>query len=657
MNSAVHTLLTAISRWLLLVILIVTTPTLLNAQSALTDDTQTNATTRNADKNFGSSPTLTVSSSANSYLKFKLSSTVASGTTRADIAKATIKLYIGNIATPGKIDVYQVAGPWEEAALTFNNSPVVGTLLATTPLIDLDKKNEYVVIDVTQAVKDWLGDDGQGTNGAPNYGLLLVPHPIDADTPALANITFDSKENVQTSHEPELNIALTKTTGLANVSHDGTLSGDGTSASPLRIPNQAVNTAQLADSSVTGMKLENLSVTNDKLADGSISSQKIAAGQVLKSVNGLTDNVTLQAGANITIVPSGNTLTIDGVGGGLPTVSHNATLAGNGTADSPLSVGVPLTLIGPVSPSSPTFTVTSQGGTAISAQGIIDGTRYYSLNGERMLSNPGVGNTFVGVWTGQNNTEGRLNSFFGFFAGRNNISGWGNSFFGMGAGNSNTTGNLNSFMGHDSGYSNTSGQSNSFFGTGAGRGNTSGSGNSFFGASSGYQTTTGTLNSFFGHGAGTANVDGFNNSFFGSNAGLATTSGGGNSFFGHQTGLANTTGRDNAFFGVSAGQSNTSENNNTFIGAFSNGVPGITNATAVGSGAVVQRSNAVVLGNNADVGIGTSGPKARLHVAGGRVYVEANGQGLILKSPNGSVCIEITASNTGTLQSALIACP
>jgi hypothetical protein len=194
MLSAFHTLLNSTTRWLLLVMIVMALPTVLNAQSALSDDAQTSNTTKTVDKNFGSAATLTVSSSGNSYLKFRLGSTIASGTTRADIAKATIKLYIGNITSPGKIDIYQVAGPWEEAALTFNNSPAVGTLLTTTPQIELDKKNEFLVIDVTQAVKDWLGDDGQGTNGAPNFGLLHVPHPIDADTPALANISFDSNE-------------------------------------------------------------------------------------------------------------------------------------------------------------------------------------------------------------------------------------------------------------------------------------------------------------------------------------------------------------------------------------------------------------------------------------------------------------------------------
>ena len=60
------------------------------------------------------------------------------------------------------------------------------------------------------------------------------------------------------------------TAGLSSVVHDATLKGNGTAASPLGI----------------------------------------AGGQVVRSLNGLTDQVTLVAGANISITPVGNTLTL-----------------------------------------------------------------------------------------------------------------------------------------------------------------------------------------------------------------------------------------------------------------------------------------------------------------------------------------------------------
>ena len=46
------------------------------------------------------------------------------------------------------------------------------------------------------------------------------------------------------------------------------------------------------------------------VADGAITSGKILSGQVVKSVNGLTDQVTLSGGANITLTPTGNDVQI-----------------------------------------------------------------------------------------------------------------------------------------------------------------------------------------------------------------------------------------------------------------------------------------------------------------------------------------------------------
>jgi hypothetical protein len=60
--------------------------------------------------------------------------------------------------------------------------------------------------------------------------------------------------------------------------------------------------------------------------------------------------------------------------------------------------------------------------------------------------------------------------------------------------------------------------------------------------------------------------------------------------------------------------------------------------------------------NTGNVGVGTSVPGARLQVAGGDVYVGTTGNGVILRSPNGS-CFRVTVSNAGALGAAAVACP
>lgn len=675
MFSTLHKLLVLQLRAILVMTAVLALPGLLLAQSALTDDAQTSGTHRDEDKNFGARANLTVSSLNNAYIKFKLSSTLPPGTRGADVARATVKLYIGDIARAGKIDIYQVNGGWSESAITFDNSPARGSLLATTTQIEEDKKDDFLVIDVTPAVQQWLGDDGQGTHGAPNHGLVLVAHPIDATTPAVANITFDSKENPQTSHEPQLLIAMNKP-GLESVAHDATLSGDGTSASPLGAANQGIGTAQLADGAVvnikladgtvTGEKIANGAVTNAKLADGTVTGEKIAngavtgakiaTGQVLKSLNGLTDSVTLQTGPNITITPFGNTLTIDSNGGGLSAVSHNATLTGDGTSGSPLGVFAPLTLTG--SGTEAILSVANTGGgAAIAAAGPINTSTQYNIGGERVFSIGGVNNTFVGVGTGHVNPSGGFNSFFGTDAGFNVTTGFSNSFFGVGAGSLITTGTQNSFFGTGAGILNTTGRGNAFFGADAGNKNRTGVFNSFFGEIAGFSNITGGANVFFGSQAGFSNTEGSANVFVGTSAGLFNTTGSDNIFVGVQAGRNNTTSFGNSFLGSQSGHSNTSENFNTFLGYSANGVAGIDNATAIGANAHVTQSNSVVLGTSfVKVGIGTSAPKAKLHITGGKLYLEANGQGLILKSSNGT-CVELTVTDAGGLSVVTIPCP
>jgi hypothetical protein len=81
------------------------------------------------------------------------------------------------------------------------------------------------------------------------------------------------------------------------------------------IANGAVVSGKIGSSAVGSVNLADNSVTTEKIADGTIGVADIGTGQVVKSLNGLRDHVTLQAGANVTITPSGQTLMIASAGG------------------------------------------------------------------------------------------------------------------------------------------------------------------------------------------------------------------------------------------------------------------------------------------------------------------------------------------------------
>ena len=168
-----------------------------------------------------------------------------------------------------------------------------------------------------------------------------------------------------------------------------------------------------------------------------------------------------------------------------------------------------------------------------------------------------------------------------------------------------STGSLNTYMGSLSGYSNTTGNTNTFIGGFAGYSNVSGNANTMIGYYSGY-SNTGSFNTFIGEQAAANNSSGSFNSFMGRDAGQQNTTGGNNTFLGFQAGLTNTTGSNNVIIGYNA---NVSANN-------------LTNATAIGANATVNISNALILGNGAKVGIGTSAPTELLHLYGGTLRID-----------------------------------
>src|ERR1044072_8323114 len=101
------------------------------AQSVLSEDAYTSNLPKDMDTNFGISPNLTISASNNVYIKFRLSSTLPTGTLSSHIAKATLKLYVSNVTTAGTVDVVELADQWSEKTITARNAPALSDLIAS----------------------------------------------------------------------------------------------------------------------------------------------------------------------------------------------------------------------------------------------------------------------------------------------------------------------------------------------------------------------------------------------------------------------------------------------------------------------------------------------------------------------------------------------
>nr|WP_295930407.1 tail fiber domain-containing protein [uncultured Dyadobacter sp.] len=225
----------------------------------------------------------------------------------------------------------------------------------------------------------------------------------------------------------------------------------------------------------------------------------------------------------------------------------------------------------------------------------------------------GLQHAFFGVDAGKVNTA-PYNTFIGQTTGAKNTTGTSNTFVGNNAGYSSNTGSFNTFVGGVAGYLNN-GDDNTFIGFAAGNGNKGGNDNTFIGVSAGNKNKEGNQNTFLGNLAASADSHGNENVVVGFKSGQF--SGGedtGNAFFGSWSGYESK-GNYNCFFGYKAGIFNTTGSHNTYLGYNSGGSATLTNATAIGTNALVTASYSVVLGNNANVGIGMSAPAFQLHLS------------------------------------------
>ncbi len=311
------------------------------------------------------------------------------------------------------------------------------------------------------------------------------------------------------------------------------------------------------------------------------------SGPYVSSLNGLAGALTLAAGANVTITPSGNTLTLAATGGsgtGLPSGTAGQTLYHTGSAWASSGAlannGTDISISGNLN--LPTTTAT---------------TGQVNVAGNRFLHGFGpanAGNTFVGEFAG-NLTMGGLGTDSGKY----------NTAVGRASLYSLTTGYRNTSIGTVSLNGNTTGVENTASGYASLGLNATGSSNTAGGAWALTSNSTGMANTATGVRSLRSNTTGGNNTASGIDSLSSTTTGSQNTAVGSFSLKLHTTGWGNTAVGNMSGDTITTGSSNTFLGDGADAAAdNLHNSTAIGAQSIVDASDKVRIGNTSVTVIG-----------------------------------------------------
>ncbi len=184
-------------RFLLLTLL----SSMASAQLPITDDSYISSGSSTLQ---GTNPSLAVQGpTASILIRPDISQLNLAGVSAGQVTKGYLKLYRTAVAVGGNIDVCEVSSTWAEKTIVYGSKPNLGTSLATNVVIATNTAGQYLTLDITQAVKDWL-------SGATNNGIAIIPANSCAwgSSSSTISMTFDSKESTTSSHAPEIDVVL-----------------------------------------------------------------------------------------------------------------------------------------------------------------------------------------------------------------------------------------------------------------------------------------------------------------------------------------------------------------------------------------------------------------------------------------------------------------
>jgi hypothetical protein len=171
-----------------------------SAGPVLLQDAYTAYGKKTLDQNYGNAAVLNVVHGEAAFLHFAVNAYFPEGTVGQDVAKATLKVFVNSVTAVGRFKVLAVNEPWTETGITAKNKPAIDTQVIGSKPIGPAADKQWISVDITPLVQNWV--DGIRAN----HGVVLVADKT-------ISVAFDSKESTTSSHAPEIEIIMAKTTG------------------------------------------------------------------------------------------------------------------------------------------------------------------------------------------------------------------------------------------------------------------------------------------------------------------------------------------------------------------------------------------------------------------------------------------------------------
>ena len=154
-----------------------------------------------------------------------------------------------------------------------------------------------------------------GDTNLPNMTAAVNPLLFSTNSDLRLRIWFSDSVSAFQQLSPDQRLTSAGYAMMAAAAGTATSANSAPWATTAGSAYSATIASMVSPGAITAAAIQDGAVTAAAIQDGTITAAKVASGQVVKSLSGLTDDVRLWPGANVSFVTNGNDLTISSTGG------------------------------------------------------------------------------------------------------------------------------------------------------------------------------------------------------------------------------------------------------------------------------------------------------------------------------------------------------